>query len=65
MADTFDKRRVSVETTWKMVAAAKADSLGMVMVIAVVDESGLLKAFRRMDDALLVGVGLAQRFDDT
>lgn len=42
-----------------------ADSLGTAMVIAVVDESGLLKAFRRMDDALLVGVGLAQRFDDT
>lgn len=44
---------------------AKADSLGTAMVIAVVDESGLLKAFCRMDDAPLVGVGLAQRFDDT
>lgn len=50
MADTFDKRRVSAEAAQKMVAAAKADSLSMAM-IAVVDESGLLKAFCRMDDA--------------
>lgn len=65
MADTFDKRRASVETAWKTVAEAKADSLGTAMVIAVVDESGLLKAFCRMDDDPLVGVGLAQRFNDT
>ncbi len=42
-------------------AEAKARSLGMTIAIAVVDESGVLKAFRRMDGAALVAVGASQK----
>jgi uncharacterized protein GlcG (DUF336 family) len=41
-------------------AAAKAVAMGIPMVIAVVDESGVLKAFRRMDGAPLLSVQIAQ-----
>lgn len=41
-------------------AEARATEIGVPMVIAVVDESGVLKAFSRMDGAPLLSVGLAQ-----
>lgn len=46
----------------RMLAAAeqKAHAIGVPMVIAVVDEGGNLKAFRRMDGALLASVQIAQ-----
>lgn len=40
-------------------ARAKAVEMGLAMCIAVVDESGTLKAFVRMDDSELVAVPLA------
>lgn len=40
-------------------ASAKAIEIGVPMVIAVVDESGNLKAFRRMDSAPLLSVEIA------
>lgn len=40
-------------------AEAKAREIGVPMVMAVVDDGGNLKAFRRMDGALLVSVQLA------
>lgn len=40
-------------------AEARAREIGVPMVMAVVDDSGNLKAFRRMDGALLVSVQLA------
>lgn len=40
-------------------ASAKALEIGIPMVIAVVDESGTLKAFRRMDGAALLSVEIA------
>jgi uncharacterized protein GlcG (DUF336 family) len=40
-------------------AADKARAMGVPMVIAVVDESGVLKAFTRMDGAPLLSVDLA------
>jgi uncharacterized protein GlcG (DUF336 family) len=45
-----------------MIAAAeeKARDLGVAMNIAVVDESGVLKAFSRMDGAALLSVQIAQ-----
>ena len=51
MAQTFTKPSISHETAQKMVAAAvaKAQALGVPQVVAVLDESGLLKAFCRMD----------------
>jgi uncharacterized protein GlcG (DUF336 family) len=62
MAQTFDKQSISHETAQKMVAAAvaKAQELGVPQVVAVLDESGLLKAFCRMDSAPLVSLEVAQ-----
>lgn len=40
--------------------AAAATEIGVPMVIAVVDESGVLKAFRRMDGAPLLSVEIAK-----
>lgn len=40
-------------------ADAAARDLGKPMIIAVVDESGVLKAYRRMDGAPLISVDLA------
>lgn len=62
MAGTFTKQSVSHESAQKMVAAAvaKATALGVPQVVAVLDESGLLKAFCRMDGAALVSIEVAQ-----
>lgn len=42
-------------------AEAKALDLGVAVNIAIVDQSGQLKAFRRMDLAPLLSIGIAQR----
>lgn len=62
MADTFQKQSVSADLARRMIAAAedKARELGVPMNIAVVDESGVLKAFSRMDGAALLSVQIAQ-----
>ncbi len=62
MTDTFEKMSVSSELAHRVVAAAetKATELGTPMVIAVCDESGVLKAFSRMDGAALLSVQIAQ-----
>jgi uncharacterized protein GlcG (DUF336 family) len=62
MAETFTKQSVSHESAQKMAAAAvaKATALGVPQVVAVLDESGLLKAFCRMDGAALVSIEVAQ-----
>jgi uncharacterized protein GlcG (DUF336 family) len=62
MAETFTKQSVSHESAQKMVAAAvaKATALGIPQVVAVLDESGLLKGFCRMDGAALVSIEVAQ-----
>jgi uncharacterized protein GlcG (DUF336 family) len=62
MSLTFDKASVSSELAHRMVAAAeqKAAEIGQPMVIAVCDESGVLKAFSRMDGAPLLSVQVAQ-----
>ena len=41
-------------------AKAKAEEMGKPMVISVVDESGVLKAFERMDGAPLLSVEISQ-----
>jgi uncharacterized protein GlcG (DUF336 family) len=58
----FNKRSVSHETAQRLVAAAvaKAARLGVPQVVAVLDESGLLKAFCRMDGAGLLNIELAK-----
>ena len=62
MAQTITKQSVSHESAQKMVAAAvaKAAELGVPQVVAVLDESGLLKAFCRMDGAALISIEVAQ-----
>ncbi|MDQ6772808.1 MAG: heme-binding protein [Candidatus Dormibacteraeota bacterium] len=62
MGSTFDKASVSTETAHRMIAAAeaKAREMGKPMAIAVCDESGVLKAFSRMDGAPLLAVQVAQ-----
>ena len=62
MAGTFTKQSISAEMAQKMVAAAiaKAEELGVGQVAAVIDESGLLKAFCRMDGTPLVSIEVSQ-----
>jgi uncharacterized protein GlcG (DUF336 family) len=62
MPATTAKISISLETAHKLIAAAEnvARDLGKAMVISVVDESGVLKAFSRMDGAPLISVDLAK-----
>ncbi len=62
MTDVFEKASVTSELAQRVIAAAeaKAAEIGVPMVIAVCDESGVLKAFSRMDGAALLSVQIAQ-----
>src|SRR5215472_4750477 len=62
MAATFERPSVTAELARAMIDAAerKAAEMGHPFVIAVVDESGILKAFSRMDGAALLSVQIAQ-----
>src|SRR6201996_1199862 len=62
VSDTFQKASVTSDLAHRVIAAAeaKAAELGVPMVIAVCDESGVLKAFSRMDGAALLSVQIAQ-----
>ena len=60
--NTFQKSSITVEAAERVIKAAeaKAHEMGLAMSIAVCDEDGTLKAFRRMDGAALLSVGIAQ-----
>jgi uncharacterized protein GlcG (DUF336 family) len=62
MTDTVQKSSISSELAHRMIHAAekKAREMGHPMVIAVCDESGVLKGFSRMDGAPLLSVQVAQ-----
>ncbi|MFG1921689.1 heme-binding protein [Cryptosporangium sp. NPDC048952] len=62
MSYVRNKPSISSEAAAVLIAAAraKADELGVAMSIAVVDESGDLKAFDRMDGSVHVSIQLAQ-----
>ena len=62
MAQTFPKASITTEAAHEVIAAAeaKAGEIGTPMVIAVVDDGGVLKAFSRMDGAALLSVQVAQ-----
>jgi uncharacterized protein GlcG (DUF336 family) len=62
VAQTFPKSSISTEAAHRLIAAAeaKAAEIGTPMVIAVVDDGGVLKAFSRMDGAALLSVQVAQ-----
>ncbi|MBX3485359.1 heme-binding protein [Phenylobacterium sp.] len=61
-AKTISKASITAEAAQAVIRAAeaKAVEIGVPMVIAVVDESGVLKAFSRMDGAALLSVDIAQ-----
>lgn len=61
MESTVTKRSVSSEAARAMIDAAdaKAREIGVPMVIAVCDEAGILKEYRRMDGAALLSVEIA------
>ncbi|MBF5028778.1 MULTISPECIES: heme-binding protein [unclassified Micromonospora] len=60
--DNFTKTSVTIGAAQRILAAAiaKAEQMTLPCVIAVVDESGVLKAFARMDGAALLSVQVAQ-----
>src|ERR1035437_7144637 len=62
MAATFERLSVTTALARTMIEAAeaKAAQMGHPFVIAVVDDSGVLKAFSRMDGAALLSVQIAQ-----
>ena len=62
MKNVFTKQSVTSEAAHQVIAAAerKALEIATPMVIAVVDESGVLKALSRMDGAALLSVQVAQ-----
>ena len=61
-ANTFQKASITTEAAERIILAAeaKATEMGKSMCIAVCDEDGTLKAFRRMDGAPLLSVQIAQ-----
>ena len=62
MTDVFEKASISTDLAHRIVTAAeaKAADMGVPMNIAVCDESGVLKAFSRMDGAALLSLQIAQ-----
>ena len=62
MAATFERPSVTAELARAMIVAAeqRAAQMGHAFVIAIVDDSGVLKAFSRMDGAPLLAVQVAQ-----
>lgn len=61
MSNALSKLSISQQAADRLIeaASAKAAEMGTPMVIAVVDESGTLKAFRRMDGAPMLSVDIA------
>ena len=61
MTNTVTKLSITQSASDRLIeaAAVKAIEIGVPMVIAIVDESGTLKAFRRMDGAALLSVDIA------
>lgn len=59
--NTFVKHSISCSVAQQMISAAeqKARELGIQIATAIVDESGVLKVFSRMDGAPLVAGGVA------
>ncbi len=62
MAGTVTRQSINAEAARAAIEAAEAQAraIGVNMVIAVVDESGTLKAFSRMDGAPLLSVEIAK-----
>lgn len=63
MSDTFSKPSLCLEAATRVLRAAeaKAAQLGLCIATTVVDESGVTKAFARMDGAPLVAVDVSRK----
>ena len=63
MSDTFPKHSLSLTAARAVAAAAeaKARDIGLTIATTVVDESGVLKHFSRMDGAPLVAVEVSRK----
>ncbi|MBY0545169.1 MAG: heme-binding protein [Gammaproteobacteria bacterium] len=61
-SQTFTKKSLCAAVAQQLIIAAieRAKVIGKPMVIAIVDESGQLKAFHRMDGAALLSIDVAQ-----
>ncbi|HEY2751881.1 heme-binding protein [Phenylobacterium sp.] len=62
LVETIARTSIASQSAAALIAAgeAAAKDLGVPMVIAIVDESGVLKAMSRMDGAALLSVDIAQ-----
>lgn len=62
MSDTYKTESISLALADRMVEAAiaRASEIGQLSVVAILDEAGVLKAFRRMDGAPLLSIQVAQ-----
>jgi len=62
VAQTFPNARTTTEAAHQAIAAAEAKAVEIEtpMVIAIVDDGGVLKALSRMDGAALLSVQVAQ-----
>ncbi len=60
---TFSKTSLTLESAQRVVEAAiqKANELGMAIVVVIVDESGVLKTYARMDHAPLIAVDASRK----
>lgn len=61
MSNTITRHSITQAASDRLIeaASAKAIEMNVPMVISIVDESGNLKAFRRMDGAALLSVDIA------
>jgi len=61
MANSIARHTITQEAADRVIAAAsaKAAEIGVPMCIAIVDDAGTLKTFRRMDGAPLLSVDIA------
>jgi uncharacterized protein GlcG (DUF336 family) len=62
MTNVIKKHSISAELAQRMVdaAVAKASELGVTENVAILDDGGNLKAFRRMDGAPILSIEMAQ-----
>src|SRR5947209_1158124 len=60
--ETYEKRSISLGAAQRIIEAAlrEAESVGIKVCVAVLDESGKLKAFVRQDGAALVTIQSSQ-----
>lgn len=63
MKNSFEKRTIKIDTAFRLIDAAqeKAKEIGIAIAVAIVDESGVIKAFSRMDGAPLIAVDASRK----